>query len=403
MKTCILVLGMHRSGTSALTGVLQKMGIELGSELLPATIENEKGYFENIKIMDLNDRILLENKSVWSDTKYDFFIDENLFDIYVKEAKEILDEEFQYSKIFAIKDPRLCLIFPIWEEALKQLKIQVKIILPYRNPFEVAKSLKTRNAFSTEKSLMLWSKYFYHAEFYSRNHERIFVDFALLVTNLSEQIKRIESFLGIKKDDKTEIEQFIDSALKHKNISYSNIKESIPAFVRDIVLLMKNQALDEVKYNVFDQLREELLATANIFCAADVLDDLDRCKELQVKIAQLEQKEQLLEKISDVRFFDREYYLVKNDDVRNSGIDSLKHFIENGKNEGRFPNAYCDYYHLSSIDIVSKDEVNYYNELKIIEISKRTDDLLLENNHLSNELSLSKNLNIEINNQTETL
>ena len=56
-KTCLLVLGMHRSGTSTLAGVLNILGIELGSSLLPPTTENTKGYFENQYIMSLNETL----------------------------------------------------------------------------------------------------------------------------------------------------------------------------------------------------------------------------------------------------------------------------------------------------------------------------------------------------------
>ncbi|NCO00672.1 MAG: hypothetical protein GW906_02400 [Epsilonproteobacteria bacterium] len=372
MKTCIIVLGMHRSGTSALTGVLEKLGLELGSELLPPTPENEKGYFENVKIMDLNDRILLDNNSLWSDTEYELTINENLFDSYVKQAKDILEEEFQYSKLFAIKDPRLCIIFPVWEEALKQLNIQIKIILPHRNPFEVAKSLKTRNGFSVEKSLLLWSKHFYHAEYFSRGYERLFVDFDTLVNDLDTQVKSIKAFVGLDKASLDDIGDFIESGLKHKNISYENIKDSIPAFVREIVLLMKEHTLNETSYKVFDRLREELLASINIFHSQDVLSDVVLYKELSLEKTRLEQENQLLKKISDVALLDAEYYLEKYVDIKNAGLDPLKHFVENGKGEGRNPNADCEYHSIDVRGVVSNSEMIYAQNK---ELQKREQEL----------------------------
>ena len=53
-QTCILILGMHRSGTSALTGVLSLLDVYLGSELMPASEDNKKGYFENKNLYRIN-------------------------------------------------------------------------------------------------------------------------------------------------------------------------------------------------------------------------------------------------------------------------------------------------------------------------------------------------------------
>ena len=65
----LLVLGMHRSGTSALTGVLQKLGAELGEELLAPTPDNPKGYFENSRIVDVHESLLHGLARGWQDPR----------------------------------------------------------------------------------------------------------------------------------------------------------------------------------------------------------------------------------------------------------------------------------------------------------------------------------------------
>ena len=55
MQKCIVVLGMHRSGTSVLMGVLSMLGVELGLNLMAPTEGNPRGYFENQSICELND------------------------------------------------------------------------------------------------------------------------------------------------------------------------------------------------------------------------------------------------------------------------------------------------------------------------------------------------------------
>ena len=56
-RSAIVILGMHRSGTSALAGVLNMLGCDLPETLMPANAYNEKGYFESNAIRLLNDRV----------------------------------------------------------------------------------------------------------------------------------------------------------------------------------------------------------------------------------------------------------------------------------------------------------------------------------------------------------
>lgn len=143
MKTAFFILGMHRSGTSALGGTLNLLGLEFGSDLMRADEGNPKGYFENNFIYKLNEKILKESGSTWDDYRFDVsMIDKSKKELYKKEAKEIIESEFRYATNFAIKDPRICLLFPFWEEVCCELDIEVKVIIPYRNPVEVAASLK---------------------------------------------------------------------------------------------------------------------------------------------------------------------------------------------------------------------------------------------------------------------
>ena len=56
-QTCILILGMHRSGTSALSGTLSILDVYLGSKLIPALEQNAKGFFENTQLNTLNNNL----------------------------------------------------------------------------------------------------------------------------------------------------------------------------------------------------------------------------------------------------------------------------------------------------------------------------------------------------------
>ena len=181
-QTCILILGMHRSGTSALTGVLSMLDVYLGSELMPENEGNEKGYFENDTLYRINKKLLNQMDSSWDDV---FFDEEKISNVKsIGELKNKIKKEFEYSNIFAIKDPRIVFLFPVYKRVLEELNINIKIIIPFRNPMEVASSLNKRNNFSCEKGMLLWAYHFLLVEKFSREFERVFIGFNELVPGL---------------------------------------------------------------------------------------------------------------------------------------------------------------------------------------------------------------------------
>lgn len=237
-QTAILVLGMHRSGTSALTGMLSLLDVYLGSELMEADFGNEKGYFENTEFYRINEKLFFECDSSWDDI---FYNEEKLENIQnTDRLKKIIEKEFRYSNIFAIKDPRLAFLFPIYKKVLEDLNINIKIVIPYRNPLEVASSLHTRDGISMEKGMLLWSYYFLLAEVYSRGNQRVFVSFDELIKKPQESIAKISQFLNIDLNNKfsiyqKDIEIFLEPNLKHHNISIDNFSDKVPHIVKEIL------------------------------------------------------------------------------------------------------------------------------------------------------------------------
>jgi len=257
MKECVLILGMHRSGTSAITGIMQKLGYDLGGELLPNAEDNSKGFFENVRVKEYNDIVLDKNKSRYDDTRHDVTIKFENVKTYVKKATAIINEDFRSENKIAIKDPSLCLTFPIWQKALNLLGFKQKVIIIYRNPLEVAQSLEKRNGYDLEKSLHLWSKYFFYSENYSRECDRMFISFDMLINNMPESLNKICNFLEITKIDDQKIHGFIDKSLKHNNIDIAAIDTNLPYHIIEIIKLMSSDSLANLSFDEFDRLREE--------------------------------------------------------------------------------------------------------------------------------------------------
>ena len=145
-KVAILVLGMHRSGTSALTGILDRLGCKGPKNLFPPSDGNPRGYFEGNKIAALNDEILstlgIDWRS-WSSIDPDWHLSPRFLE-YRDRIIETIRSEFGQASLIYIKDPRLCRLLPLWREALVETGFDVNVVLTHRNPVDVARSLEKR-------------------------------------------------------------------------------------------------------------------------------------------------------------------------------------------------------------------------------------------------------------------
>ena len=173
-RKCVVVMGMHRSGTSTASGLLNILGLDLGKNILPVEEDNPKGFFENKSITLFNERLLDLLYATWNDTfslPSDWWEDEDIISLQ-KEVIDIFESEFTDPQNLLIKDPRLSILIPFYQAIFKKLKILPYYIICLRNPLEVAESLSIRNNFTLQKSLLLWMDYMLNAEIHTRNADR---------------------------------------------------------------------------------------------------------------------------------------------------------------------------------------------------------------------------------------
>lgn len=230
-RSSILVLGMHRSGTSMVAGLLSLLGLGLPKTLLPANEENPKGYFESPVFMDLNDRLLAAVESSWADWRT--IEPRALADLQSSEAagqiRAAVTAEFGSARMVVIKDPRICRLLPIWQTALGDLNFSSSAIIPYRSPAEVARSLNLRDGMTTAKGQMVWLRHSLDAELATRDMPRSFVSMPELIANPERILARIEKDIGIEwptaiKDAKKKINEFVDTKLHRQKISKSALE-----------------------------------------------------------------------------------------------------------------------------------------------------------------------------------
>jgi|GEM_PF-133664 len=223
-QKCIVILGMHRSGTSALTGLLQILGLELGNNLDGPAFYNVKGLFEQSDINRLNILILKKLNSSWDDIyplSEEWFHDININDIKLQ-IKQVIVQNFGLCSVFGIKEPRIAILLPLYLEMFEEMAIELHFVIIKRNKEEVACSLLKRDGFAYDKSCALYDKYANNIEKYTNGYSRTYVDFNELVNNPKQVITKLKNELDISLGDfddlKAEIYEFIDPNLKHFNI-----------------------------------------------------------------------------------------------------------------------------------------------------------------------------------------
>ena len=222
-RRALVVVGMHRSGTSAITRTLSLLGASLPKGLMPALANNnESGFWEPLSVAQLNDEILQALDSDWDDV-FAFKPRQYLsnFDRFsLGRAVEILEQEFDGSQLIVLKDPRISVLSSFWDRALREAGFEPHYIVMVRNPLEVAESLRTRDGFPREKSLLLWSSYMIAAERDTRERKRTFVAFDHLMSDWRAVRSRIEQDTGVPFPRDTaaaaiEVDRFLNRNLRH--------------------------------------------------------------------------------------------------------------------------------------------------------------------------------------------
>jgi hypothetical protein len=198
-RQALIVLGMHRSGTSALTGTLHRLGVALGSNLMPPIPgDNDKGFYENDDIVPVHERLFAALGSSWHDVSppVEDWPHRPATQPFRAELGAVLAREFADAPLWGIKDPRICRFMPLWLDLLDASGAEAKFLLIWRHPFEVAESLRKRQGFDRVKSYQLWFRYMREAETGSRGRPRQVVGYAAFLddwrTTLGQAAARLD-------------------------------------------------------------------------------------------------------------------------------------------------------------------------------------------------------------------
>ena len=257
MPVCIT--GMHRSGTSLVTNLLRLCGLYLGKEadLLPATVDNEAGYWESRSIMLLNDEILRQLGGAW-DSPPPLGVSwahESRFQSLRQRAEALL-REFAGREPWGWKDPRCCLTLPFWQD-LDGIKLpfrlgrgpKLRVVLCLRDPLEVFESLRDRRFTPSSSGLDLWLTYNRSILNSTRVEDRIITHYDAYFRNAAAELRRVLNFLEIAAPDDL-VERSIAAVsreLRHKNSSGTPKNPNLTAEMMNLYNAMCEEAAAPVR------------------------------------------------------------------------------------------------------------------------------------------------------------
>lgn len=155
----IIVLGSHRSGTSLITRLINMMGayFDAGTTSIGFNDENPKGFWERRDVIACNDALLQAQGCTWEHLAA-WKLTSKPAKKQLTDAKATIEQmknivlELDAHRPWVMKDPRLCVTFPFWKPLLE---MPVAVVV-YRDPLEVAMSLKTRNHFRLAHGIAIW-------------------------------------------------------------------------------------------------------------------------------------------------------------------------------------------------------------------------------------------------------
>ncbi|HEX3718534.1 MAG TPA: sulfotransferase [Verrucomicrobiae bacterium] len=213
----VFIIGMHRSGTSAVSGALEKLGLSVGKTVMPPHAENPKGYFENLALTLVHDHFLNDCKYAWLDARpvrAKYFRGRRARR-YQKQLLETVIQEFGSARPL-VKDPRLCAILPLWRPLIKRHFPQASFVLPIRSPLEVASSLRQRDNMTLSHGLALWAVHVLEGERATRGLTRAFTTYEELLQTPYETMEKLARQLHLPTENiAAALDQRIDPKLRH--------------------------------------------------------------------------------------------------------------------------------------------------------------------------------------------
>jgi len=360
-RAAILILGMHRSGTSALTWLLGQLGAALPKDAIAASGDNARGYWESQALVKADDQLLRVVRSSWFDPRpLDFSrLSADGLRSRKNRIREAIESAWGDAPLLAIKDPRQCRCVPVIADVLGEMGIEPRAILMLRNPAEIARSIASRDGTTPAYANLLWLRHMIDAERATRGMMRALVDYDGMLADWRGTVARIAPLAGRPdwlpgEREAAAIDAFLDPGLRHHRAVAAELEEPLGGIVHIV-----EEGLRGLLEHDDGAARERLdrayaLLDEAPWLEGDIVHDELRHRRMapeivvETELAAPPQPQPALDPsgeadlIRNSGLFDADYYRARYPDAAESGLDPVDHYLQVGAAKGYDPSPLFD-------------------------------------------------------------
>jgi hypothetical protein len=243
-RRLVLVVGIGRSGTSLLTGILSRLGFHVPRPEVKADGTNPRGFGEPRWVVDFHTRLMRERRvhrfdsrpDAWSSTA-EAAADEQAF----ADLRDWLAVQFVGVENVVVKDPRIDWFLPLWLRCAQELGAQTSFATMLRHPAEVVRS--ARDSYGTWQAdasrAASWLNATLHTEHATRGARRAFVRYDALLEDWSREIARVAELLeldwlqGIEAAAHPQVDELVDPTLRRARVAWDEL--DVPSALRALL------------------------------------------------------------------------------------------------------------------------------------------------------------------------
>ena len=257
----VTILGVGRSGTSAITRGLQAIGVDLGDNLRPGSGKNPTGFFEDNDFLRISRRlkrtmaVRADSVRLIEDEEYDLPAVKQIED----DAVAMIRRRFGNSSLWGYKYARTSRFLPFFERVFERCGLEVRYVFAVRNPLSVARSrarLEPQRG-TQEKSDLEWLTnvvpYFERA----RGTTCVFVDYDSVMADPATELERMARGLGLPVDEKVRREiaiyrdEYLKPGIRHSRFALEDLDRAanLNVLARDAFRWLFKLATDQISFD----------------------------------------------------------------------------------------------------------------------------------------------------------
>jgi hypothetical protein len=234
-RRLVLVVGVGRSGTSLLTGVLGQLGFHIPQPEVQADDTNPRGFGEPRWVVDFHTRQLRKRDVTVNDSRpsaWESTTAAKDHEPTVAELRAWLEAELGQGDAVVVKDPRTVWFLPLWKRCATELGVPTTFVTMLRHPAEIlASAFKSYGDWQSGASrASAWMNMTFETERLTRGEPRAFVRYERLLAGWRGEVARVGELLGlplitdgIPDERAAAVDAFVDPTLHRNRVEWADV------------------------------------------------------------------------------------------------------------------------------------------------------------------------------------